>query len=44
MEMMRVSSTSQPSKVAGALTSLLREHQKVQIQVITSLRLNVEMK
>ena len=44
MEMMRVSSTSQPSKVAGALTSLLREHQKVQIQVIGAAALNQAMK
>ena len=44
MEMMRVSSTSQPSKVAGALTSLLREHQRVQIQVIGAAALNQAMK
>ena len=44
MEMMRVSSSSQPSKVAGALTSLLREHQKVQIQVIGAAALNQAMK
>jgi stage V sporulation protein S len=44
MEMIRVSSSSQPSKVAGALTSLLRVHQKVQIQVIGAAALNQAMK
>ena len=44
MEMMRVSSASKPSKVAGALTSLLREHQSVQIQVIGAAALNQAMK
>lgn len=44
MEMIRVSSSSQPSKVAGALTSLLREHQEVQIQVIGAAALNQAMK
>jgi len=44
MEMIRVSSKSQPSKVAGALTSLLREHQNVQIQVIGAAALNQAMK
>lgn len=44
MEMIRVSSTSQPSKVAGALTSLLREYKNVQIQVIGAAALNQAMK
>lgn len=44
MEMMRVSSTSQPSKVAGALTSILREQKSVQIQVIGAASLNQAMK
>lgn len=44
MEMMRVSSTSQPSKVAGALTSILREKKCVQIQVIGAASLNQAMK
>ena len=44
MEMMRVSSMSQPSKVAGALTSLLREEKNVQIQVIGAAALNQAMK
>ena len=44
MEMIRVSSSSKPSKVAGALTSLLREHQSVQIQVIGAVALNQAMK
>lgn len=44
MEMIRVSSSSQPSKVAGALTSLLREHKSVQIQVIGAAALNQAMK
>lgn len=44
MEMIRVSSASKPSKVAGALTSLLREHQSVQIQVIGAAALNQAMK
>ena len=34
MEMIRVSSSSKPSKVAEALTSKLREHKRVQIQII----------
>ncbi len=42
--MMRVSSMSQPSKVAGALTSLLREEKNVQIQVIGAAALNQAMK
>lgn len=44
MEIMKVSSNSIPSKVAGALTSLLREHEKVQIQVIGAASLNQAMK
>lgn len=44
MEMIRVSSSSKPSKVAGALTSLLRENQSVQIQVIGAAALNQAMK
>lgn len=44
MEMMKVSSNSKPSKVAGALTSLLREHSQVQIQVIGAASLNQAMK
>jgi len=44
MEMIRVSSSSQPSKVAGALTSLLRIHKNVQIQVIGAAALNQAMK
>lgn len=44
MEMIRVSSSSQPSKVAGALTSLLRTHDEVQIQVIGAAALNQAMK
>ena len=43
MEMIRVSSSSKPSKVAGALTSLLREHQSVQIQVIGAAALNLSL-
>ena len=35
---------SKPSKVAGALTSLLREHKSVQIQVIGAASLNQAMK
>ena len=38
------SSSSKPSKVAGALTSLLREHKSVQIQVIGAASLNQAMK
>ena len=44
MEMIRVSSSSKPSKVAGDLTSLLREHKSVQIQVIGAASLNQAMK
>lgn len=44
MEMIRVSSSSQPSKVAGALTSLLRAYEEVQIQVIGAAALNQAMK
>ena len=44
MEMMKVSSNSKPSKVAGALTSLLRECSKVRIQVIGAASLNQAMK
>ncbi len=44
MEMIRVSSSSKPSKVAGALTSLLREHHSVQMQVIGAAALNQAMK
>ena len=44
MEMIRVSSSSKPSKVAGALASLLREHQSIQIQVIGAAALNQAMK
>ena len=44
MEMIRVSSSSKPSKVAGALTSLLLEHKSVQIQVIGAASLNQAMK
>lgn len=44
MEMMKVSSKSQPSKVAGALTCLLRENGCVQIQVIGAGALNQAMK
>ena len=43
MEMMKVSSNSKPSKVAGALTSLLRENSKVQIQIIGAASLNQAM-
>lgn len=44
MEMIRVSSSSNPSKVAGAMTCLLREHQNIQIQVIGAAALNQAMK
>ena len=44
MEMIRVSSSSKPSKVAGALTRLLREHKSVQIQVMGAASLNQAMK
>ena len=44
MEMIRVSSSSKPSKVAGALTSLLRSQQVVQIQVIGAAALNQSIK
>ena len=44
MEMIRVSSSSKPSKVAVSLTSLLREHKSVQIQVIGAASLNQAMK
>jgi stage V sporulation protein S len=44
MEIMKVSSSSSPSKVAGALTSLLRENSSLQIQVIGAASLNQAMK
>lgn len=44
MEIMKVSSKSHPSKVAGALTCLLRECGCVQIQVIGAGALNQAMK
>lgn len=44
METMKVSSNSKPNKVAGALTSLLRDHGQVQIQVIGAASLNQAMK
>ena len=44
MEMIRVSSSYKPSKVAGALTSLLRSQQVVQIQVIGAAALNQAIK
>ncbi len=44
MEMMKVSSSSKPNKVAGALTSLLREHNSLQLQVIGAASLNQAMK
>ncbi|MCD7809449.1 MAG: stage V sporulation protein S [Erysipelotrichaceae bacterium] len=44
METMKVSSSSIPSKVAGALTCLLREHPQVTIQVIGAASLNQAMK
>ncbi len=44
MEQMKVSSQSIPSKVAGALSGLLRENKCVQIQVIGAASLNQAIK
>ncbi len=44
MEKIRVSSSSVPSKVAGALSGLLRENKSVQIQVIGAASLNQAIK
>ena len=44
MEMIRVSSSSKPSKVPRGLTSLLRSQQVVQIQVIGAAALNQAIK
>ena len=44
MEIMKESTNSNPSKVAGAITSLLREHYQLQIQVIGAASLNQAMK
>ena len=44
MEQIRVSSSSLPSKVAGALSGLLRVQDSVQIQVIGAASLNQAIK
>ena len=44
MEQIRVSSSSLPSKVAGALSGLLRVQNSVQIQVIGAASLNQAIK
>ena len=44
MEPIKVSSNSLPSKVAGALTCMLRENKKVTVQVIGASALNQAIK
>ena len=44
MELIKVSSNSLPSKVAGALTVMLKENKKVTIQVIGAAALNQAVK
>ena len=44
MEMIKVSSTSVPVKVAGALTCMLKENKQVMIQVIGAASLNQAIK
>lgn len=44
MEMIKVSSSSVPVKVAGALTCMLKENKKVTIQVIGAAALNQAIK
>ena len=44
MEMIKVSSSSVPVKVAGALTCMLKENKKVIIQVIGAASLNQAIK
>lgn len=44
METIRVSSMSVPSKVAGALSAVLREKKHVQVQVIGAAALNQAIK
>lgn len=44
MEMIKVSSTSSPSSVAGAIASMVRTNDKIQIQVIGAAALNQAIK
>lgn len=44
METMKVSSTSNPTSVAGAIASMVRETEKIQIQVIGAAALNQAIK
>ena len=44
MDIIKISSTSLPSKVAGALTIMLKEKRKVTIQVIGAAALNQAIK
>jgi stage V sporulation protein S len=44
METIKVSSKSVPNSVAGAIASMIREHDKIQIQVIGAAALNQAMK
>lgn len=44
METIKVSSKSVPNSVAGAIASMIREHDKLQIQVIGAAALNQAMK
>ncbi len=44
METLKVSSKSDPNRVAGALANVLRENQKVQIQAIGAGALNQAIK
>ena len=44
MEIMKVSSTSVPNHVAGAIASLMREKEKIIIQTIGAAALNKEIK
>lgn len=44
MEIIKVSSTSLPNNVAGAISSMIREKGKIQIQVIGAAALNQAIK
>jgi stage V sporulation protein S len=44
MEIIKVSSKSVPNSVAGAIASMIREQDKIQIQVIGAAALNQAMK
>lgn len=44
MEILKVSSASKPSLVAGALTNLMKENQHLKIQVIGAAALNQAIK